>query len=315
MADRIPDILNYGPQAIIVLVFVVLLVNAFLNRKMPRVGGKIGRRSVAAPPAPVPDGFSRVDCREIMAYGAPPDAAPYPNLKTYMRDGAIPRPGLVHVYRVAGCNTQIEIPAAIPDYERTDASEALALLRELPDPRMVHRLHLSDEPSFLDPWVRKITGRDIVHLGNATSTGLVVLYRPARRLGRDLGLTLLHEWLHLLAFKSARAIRLFKRADAVERLAPMPIEPVSFGGRKTPIYEAWSDLGEKVLGYSDEIARRAALESPVHTMILWRRVEKTLRKVPTRLRSSRAAVFDARAAFMHAEVAPKARAARHDNSP
>ena len=71
-----------------------------------------------------------------------------------------------------------------PHYQRIDVAEALALLRELPDRRLVDRLHLSDQPSFLDPWVRRVTGQDGFLLGNATNTGLIVLYLPDRRFGR-----------------------------------------------------------------------------------------------------------------------------------
>jgi hypothetical protein len=302
--------INPFPQLLIIVLLAVLLVRGYLNRNMPRVGGKIGRRRAALAAIPVPDGFSRVENREITRFGSRSDGVNYPSLKIYMRDGTFARPALARIYRVAACKTRIEFPAENPDYERIEPAEALALLRELPDPRLVYRLHLSDEPCFLDPWIRQITGREIYHLGNATNTGLVVLYRPDRRLTREIGLTLLHEWLHLVAFQSARSIRRFKRANAIEPLAPMSFAPVSFGDPKTPIYEVWSDLGEKLLGYDDEIARQAALASPVHTMILWRRIEKILRAVPARLRSTRLAEFEARAAFMRTEVAPKARAAR-----
>ena len=49
MTDRagqiLGDVLDYGPKILILVIFAVLLVNAFLNRNRPRVGGKIGRRS------------------------------------------------------------------------------------------------------------------------------------------------------------------------------------------------------------------------------------------------------------------------------
>jgi len=235
-----------------------------------------------------------------------PDAAPFLTLKSFLRHGTVQQPVLLRIYRVAGCKTEIEIPAATPDYDRIDAAAALTLLRELPDPRLVRRLHLSDEPSFLDPWVRHVTRQEFFLLGNATSAGLVVLYRPDRRLLRSTGLTLLHEWLHLVAFKSGRAIRRFKRADAIEPLAPLAVEPVSFGDRRTAVHEAWSDLGEKLFGYDDTIARDAALTAPMHSMILWQQIETILRKTPARLRSTRCAELEMRGAFMRNVVAPRA---------
>lgn len=298
------------PGIAVVVAFVVLLINAFINRNMPRVGGKIGPRIREAPELAPPAGFSRVDCRMITNFDAAIDAESFVSLKAYRRDGVTPRQGRVLVYRVAACNTRIEFPAEEPDYPRLSPVEMLALLRELPDPRQVYRLHLADGPSFLDPWVRKVTGLDIRSVGHANLTGAIVLYRPDRRLGRELGLTLLHEWLHLIAFNSAKAIRRFKRADAIETLPPLAYEPVSFGDRRTRVYEAWCVLGEKILGYDEAVARQAALASPVHTMIMWRCIEKILRKVPKRHASTRLDEFRARAAFMRTEVAPKARDVR-----
>ncbi|HEX5213718.1 MAG TPA: hypothetical protein VFW22_18495 [Pseudolabrys sp.] len=299
------------PGIAVATAVVVLLINAFIHRNTPRVGGKIGPRIREAPEPELPEGFSRVVCRAITNFDAAADAENFPSLKAYRRDGVTPRQGRVLVYRVVACNTRIEVPAEEPDYPRLTPIEMLALLRELPDPRLVYRLHLADGPSFLDPWLRKITGHDIRSVGNANLTGAIVLYRPDRRLGRELGLTLLHEWLHLVAFNSARPIRRFKRADAVETLPPLAYEPVSFGDRRTRVYEAWCELGEKVLGYDEAVARQAALASPVHTVVLWRHIEKILRKVPRRLASTRLDEFRVRAAFIRTEVAPKAQAARN----
>jgi hypothetical protein len=294
---------------LVALVLILLLVNKFLNRNNPRVGGRIGRRK--APVAlPLPDGFSRVTCREITVFLARSAATDFPSLKAYLRGGIVKRIGLVDLYQVAACSTRIEIPATTADYERIDAVEALALLRELPDPRLVHRLQLSDDPSFLDPWIRMLSGREVMHLGNATSTSLVVLYRPDRRLGRELAVTLLHEWLHLVAFSARGPVRRFKRADAVEPLAPLNYAAVSLGDPRTPVYEAWCELGERLFGDDAAAAQQAALAAPLHATILWRQVEKILRKVPRRLASTRLAQFDARLTFMREQVAPLARAAR-----
>ena len=216
----------------------------------------------------------------------------------------------MHVYRIAGCHTRVEIPAGPPPYDRIDAAETLALLRELPDLRFVYRLHLSDELSLLDPWMRKLTGGDFLSLGHATISDVVVLYRPHRQLGRENGLTLLHEWLHLVAFKAARAIRHFRRADKVEQLPALRYKPVSFGDPRTAVFEAWSVLGEKLLGYDETTARHAALATPVHTMILWQHVEKIMRKTLLRFASTRLEEFRARAAFIRTEVAPRAQTVR-----
>ena len=148
-------------------------------------------------------------------------------------------------------------------------------------------MHLSDERSFLDPWARKVRGEEFFYLGHATNFSLIVLYKPDRRLGECLGITLLHEWLHLVAFASTIQLWRFRRANAIEPLPALAPEPVNLGGRNTGIYEAWCDLGEKLLGYDENTARQAALEAPVHAMILWRCVERMLRRTPLSLRSTR----------------------------
>ena len=297
-------------QIAIILLLVSLFVRLFLQRGLPRIGGKLGPIRPLEAAAPIPDGFSRIYARAMTIFAARTATPSFSNLKAFLRHGTVGQPALMRIYRVAGCKTEIEIPVERPDYERIDAAEALALLRELPDPRMIRRLHLSDEPCFLDPWVRKIRGRAIYLLGNATNSRLVVLYKPDRRQREMVGLTLLHEWLHIVAFGSSRDLRRFGRANAAEALPPAAIEPIDFGIRKTPVHEAWSELGEKLFGYDDAAARQAALAAPLHAMIVWRCVEKILRKAPPRWRSTRFAEFEARAAFMRGEVEPSARKVR-----
>jgi hypothetical protein len=295
-------------QVIFIILFLALLVRGFLYRDMPRVGGKFGPIRTLDPPQALPSGFSRIYARAVTLFVAS-DASRFPTLKAFLRDGTVQRPVVMRIYRVAGCKAEIEIPDQIADYERIDAAQALALLRELPDPRRVRRLHVSDEPSFLDPWVRKVLG-GFFHLGHATNFSLIVLYRPDRRLGQLLGTTLLHEWLHLIAFASTIQLWRFKRAHAIEPLPPLAFEPLNLGDRNTGIYEAWCDLGEKLLGYDESVARQTALASPVHAIILWRCIERMLRGTPLKLRSTRFDELMKRGDFMRAEVEPKARTLR-----
>jgi hypothetical protein len=190
------------PMAEIFLVlFLIFLTRVFLQRGLPRVGGKIGRSRAIADSETIPAGFSGVYARSIRVSVALAEATTFSSRKAFLRNGTREIPILMRIYRVVGCKTEIEIPVEPPDYERIDAGEALTLLRELPDLRLVRRLHLSDAPCYLDPWARKITGQDVHFLGHATNFKLIVPYRPDRRFRRDLGLSLLHEWLHIVAFK------------------------------------------------------------------------------------------------------------------
>ena len=78
-----------GSEVLILLVYVLLFGQIFLNRNLPRVGGKIGPRRVRWPASLTPPGFSRVDCHAITLFSRPPDAAPYANFKTYRRDAPL----------------------------------------------------------------------------------------------------------------------------------------------------------------------------------------------------------------------------------
>jgi hypothetical protein len=75
-------------------------------------------------------------------------------------------------------------------------------------------------------------------------------------------------------------------------------------------HEAWSDFGEKLLGYDEAIARETALTFPVHAIILWRRIEKILRTTPIASRSTRFAEWESRGAFINSKVAARARVGR-----
>jgi hypothetical protein len=296
-------------QAIFIIAVVPLLVLGFLRRNMPRVGGKLGSIRSVDPPRQPPSGFSRTYTRAVTLFVAS-DASRFATLKAFLRDGTARLPVVMRIYCVAGCKAEIEISEEVADYERIDAAQALALLRELPDPRRVRRLHLSDQRSFLDPWAGKVGGEDFFYLGHATNFSLIVLYKPDRRLGEYLGITLLHEWLHLVAFASTIQLWRFRRANAIEPLPALAPDPVHLGGRNTENYEAWCELGEKLLGYDENTARQAALEAPVHAIILWRCVERLLRRTPLSLRSTRFDELLNRADFMRAEVEPKARKVR-----
>jgi hypothetical protein len=286
---------------IFLVIFIISLARVFLQHNLPRPGGKLGRLRAIDPSAPIPAGFSQVYARTITVFAASSENRHFPSLRTFLRHGTVRHPVLMRVYRVAGCMTEIEIPAETPDYDRMDAAEALALLRELPDLRFIRRLQLSDEPCYLDPWLRAIHGPQFLLLGNATKTGVVVLYRPDRNGRNTAGLTLLHEWLHVIAFNSPGDVRRFKRASYVEPLTPLSMPTVSVGVRKTAIHEAWADLGERLFGYDDAVARDAAIAAPVHARVLWQRVAATLRQVPSDLRSTRFTELHARGSLVGAQ--------------
>ena len=279
---------------IIILLFGIILVRWFLDRNRAQPGGRLGPVRVLDPPVPPPAGFLRVYARTITVFTGSSEAGPFRSLNAFLRRGTGRLAVSMRVYRIAGSATDIEIPEQKPDYDRLDATEALGLLRELPDLRFVRRLQLSDLPCYLDPWLRAAHGPQFLLLGNATKTGVVVLYRPRRGDSNTVSLTLLHEWLHLVAFHSPRDLRRFERAGAIEPLIPLAMPTVSIRVRRTPVHEAWADLGERLFGHDETIAREAANAAPVHAKILWQRVEHALRQAPADLRSTRVAELEAR---------------------
>jgi hypothetical protein len=251
----------------IILLCLTLLIYGIIHRNRPQVGGKIGPVSTLEPRTLPPAGFSKVYARAMTLFVGV-DAARFATLDEYLREGPRPRPVLMRIYRVIGCATEIEIPAEPADYERIDAEEALALLRDLPDLRRVRRLHLSDERSYFDSWVRRERGEDFFLLGIATNFSLIVLYRPDRRFRPLLERTLLHEWLHLVAFAAWFDLWRFGRANRAETLSPSAVEPLNLGGHNVALHEAWCDLGERLLGRDEDEARQAARSSPLQSIIL-----------------------------------------------
>ncbi len=296
-------------QITIIVLFLVLAVPAFFARNLPQVGGKIGPVQKTDAPSAPPTGFSRVYVRSMTLFVAA-NADPFDTLKAFLRESPKPKSVIMQIYCVSGCKTEIEIPVQVADYQRIDASEALSLLRELPDFRRVRRLHLSDERSFFDPWVRKEKGEDHFLLGHATNFSLIVMYKPDRRIERYLGVILLHEWLHLVAFASTLQFWWFKHANAIEPLTNAAPAPSSWSERTAALHEAWCNLGEKLFGYDENEAQQAALALPVHSIILWRCVERLLIKAPHKFRSTRFDELMRRSAFMHSEIASKARQVR-----
>jgi len=298
-------------DSVIILLCLAPLIYGIIHRNRPRVGGKIGPVRTLEPRPSPPAGFSKVYARAMTLFVGG-DATRFATLNEYLREGPRPRPVLMRVYRVAGCTTEIEIQDEPADYERIDAEEALALLRELPDLRRVGRLHLSDERSYFDAWVRRERGEDVVLLGNATNFRLIVLYRPDRRFRPHLERTLLHEWLHLVAFAAWFDLWRFGRAKRLETLSPLAVKPLNLGGHNVALHEAWCDLGERLLSRDENEARQAARSSPLQSIILWRRMERILRRTPPEFRSTRYDDWVARGTFMRAEIAPLASRAQPD---
>jgi hypothetical protein len=294
--------------ALLLAIMLVRLITYIRNRNLPHVGGEVGPRQTVSQPPPIPDGFVFAETRAMTLFTASGTATKFRTLEQFRRKGTRRETILMHVYRVFCCPTDIEIPVDAADYERIDATEALALLSELPDPRLVRRLQLSDRPCFLDPWQRKFNGPGAFLVGTANQNGVIVLYRPSRRMSQvdRPGLTLLHEWLHLLAFRSAPALRQFARTNRLEPLPPLT-KFVDHGLRNAAIHEAWADLGERLFGYDDRIAREAALAFPAHSLILWRSVENALRSTPEGLRSTRFAALENRGQFFSGAAAEKAK--------
>lgn len=282
--------------------FAIRLMCRFRDRNAARIGGVIGPRRLDIEAPSRPPGYSTVETRTVIQFTSAGSAVQFSSLQRYLRKGTRRKPIEMHIFRVADCATDVEIPASTSDYARIDPAEALALLRELPDLRFVRRLQLSDEPSFLEPWARKTNARCVI-LGGANSKNVIVLYRPSRSFarGHHPGLTLLHEWFHLLAFRSPSAFRQFASTNRREPLPQAAGYVRPYGVRHGSAHEAWSDLGERLFGYDSVVAQEAALAAPRHALILWRRVESVLKSASGPFCSTRYAALQQRGALFSQE--------------
>jgi hypothetical protein len=185
-----------------------------------------------------------------------------------------------------GCpETTIAIPEAEPDYDRISAQQALALLRTLPDIRLVRRLTILDTIFRYDPWFQQFNSSWRL-LGEVSDGAEIILYRPA--VTEDVAATVTHEWAHLLEFSSPKWRRLL---NVVGDLEP-------FVGRAGALYpeppkEEWAVLGEFLLSTAPLLSPLTSFANPIRATVIANALRERLASLPTRLRSTEHAFYEA----------------------
>ena len=222
--------------------------------------------------------FSRVYARAMTIFTAPADAPSFHDLKAFLRHGTVGQPALMRIYRVAGCKTEIEIPVGRPDYERIDAAEALALLRELPDPRLIRRLHLSDEPLFpRSLGAENPRPRLFPVLATRRTSRLVVSTSPI------IGSAEICRPHSPSRMAASRCLRIAKGPSTLQKrecrraASAAVVEPINFGVREnTSSMKLGASSAKGFSVTTMPLPARRLWPSPVHAMIVWRRVERYL---------------------------------------
>jgi poly(A) polymerase len=183
---------------------------------------------------------------------------------------------------------------------RLSPLEALQIVKELPDARLVKRLTILNERHWQEPWRRHTGQTNVNTMAEVLPDGSVTMYRPpAGEVSRD---TLFHEWAHLLKFRSPTESNLFDRVGALEPLRTQSKSDLSGGGD-----ELWAvHVGEGLLNRSSLTAIAAAYENPIRSSLAGRALSRIIESVPEQQRSPRHAQFQLVTRYIEESVRPLA---------
>lgn len=213
-------------------------------------------------------------------------AAPFKNFKDFSGRGQLFHSPTFEVYPVIGWpEIRIAIPEAEPDYHRISAQQALTFLRALPDIRLVRRLTVLDRIFRYDPWFQR-SNPSWRLLGEVLDGAEIVLYRPAPT--EDVAATVAHEWAHLLEFSSPKWRRLFNLVSDLE-----PFVPRAGAVYPEPPKEEWAILGELLLSTAPLLSPLTSFANPIRATIIANALRDRLASIPTRLRSTEHAFYEA----------------------
>jgi poly(A) polymerase len=148
-----------------------------------------------------------------------------------------------------------------PLARRLSPQEALQIVRELPDARMIKRLIVLDKTYWDQPWRRQNGEPNVVVVGEATPEGDVRLFRPpAGAVARD---TIFHEWAHLLKFARPVESRLFDSVGKLEKIRSMSPADATINNAET-----WAVIiGEGLLNRSFAVSVSTAHANPIRASL------------------------------------------------
>jgi hypothetical protein len=213
-----------------------------------------------------------------------PNAAPFKNFKDFSERGQLFSYSSLRAYPVIGCpGMMIAVPDREADYDRLTPDQALALLKGLPDIRLVHRLTIIDAPCRYEPWYRQANPHWRM-LGEVLDDSEIVLYRPTAK--ADVAATLNHEWAHLLEFAAPKWRRLFEHVGDFERFIGRAGEPEPESSK-----EYWATLGEFLLSTAPLISPASSFANPIRATIFAMALAERLASVPAALRGTEHAFY------------------------
>jgi poly(A) polymerase len=187
-----------------------------------------------------------------------------------------------------------------PLASRMTPREALAIVRELPDARLLKRLLVVDKAHWEEPWRRQKGEENLKILAEASKDGDVKLYRPPTgEVSRD---TIFHEWAHLLKFARPGESALFDMVGELE-----PIRSDSPADPTIDRDETWAVLvGEGLLNKNFLRAVNAAHCNPIRLTIGAEAVRGVLESVPAEQRSIRHQQYELLLRYIDSNVRPQA---------
>jgi hypothetical protein len=146
-------------------------------------------------------------------------------------------------------------------------------------------LIILDRSFRYDPWFQQYNSSWRL-LGEVSDGAEIILYRPAVK--EDVAATVAHEWAHLLEFSSPKWRRLFSLIGDLE----------PFLGRAGALYaevpkEEWAILGEFLLSTAPLLSPSASFANPIRATIIADALRERLANVPTGLRSTEHAFYEA----------------------
>jgi hypothetical protein len=180
-------------------------------------------------------------------------------------------------------------------------SELRTQLRDLPDPRVIRRLFISNIPHADQKWVRISSGDPKAEIGaEAFPNGDVVLFDHSIP---DMASRLRHEFAHLIKLDSPNASRLFDDLGI--------IQPTKLHGRTYEASavneEAWAILlGEGLMHDRPWIRQATASMNPMRSVVAADALKQRMATVPSTLQSTRHTQYSDIADWVLREVKPVA---------
>jgi hypothetical protein len=186
-----------------------------------------------------------------------------------------------------------------PLRHRARPEDLVAHLDELPDSSFIAEIVLLDWDNAFDPWLQQIRDNNNVTLAAAIPGGIIELYRA--EMNGFIGITLNHEWCHLLQSKFTALIAEFRNMVNGEwwEWSADPSAKQSMG-------EQFAYTGQQLMHRDASIFISTALAAPLRSFAIFKSIELCLSAVPAERRSRFHDKWAARAKFVREHIRPVA---------